>query len=210
MANQSSHVARTQPEPVAEGGRRLVHEPTLNDIHLTRRRELLLADKDPQTHEICKPIAARLRCEIVIAPTPASILEALDKDLARIVLVDNETIGDTLRLLRHIQARHLPIRAIVCSVRPQISAVVQAIKAGALDYLEKPLKMPALERALEMATLADVQPLPVVPIAELEREAIENAVIQAGGNKCLAAQLLGVGKTTLYRKLREYQRSENK
>jgi DNA-binding NtrC family response regulator len=137
-------------------------------------------------------------------------VEALDKDLARIVLVDNETIGDTLRLLRHIQARHLPIRVIVCSVKPQISAVVQAVKAGAVDYLEKPFEMSTLERAFETAFAAEIQPSPVVPIVDLERKAIENAVIQVHGDKVLAAQLLGIGKTTLYRKLRGYELSVGK
>jgi DNA-binding NtrC family response regulator len=165
----------------------------------------LIADKDPQTHEICKPVAARLRCEIVIAPPPASILEALDKDLARIVLVDNETLGDTLRLLRQVQAQRLPLRVIVCSAKPQLSAVVQVIKAGAVDYLEKPLKISAVEHAFEMAFAAEVQALPVVPIVDLERQAIENAVMQVQGDKVLAAQLLGIGKTTLYRKLRQYR-----
>jgi phosphoribosylcarboxyaminoimidazole (NCAIR) mutase len=33
-----------------------------------------------------------------------------------------------------------------------------------------------------------------------------NAITQANGDKLLAARLLGIGKTTLYRKLREYDR----
>ncbi|MGH9578772.1 MAG: sigma-54 interaction domain-containing protein, partial [Terriglobales bacterium] len=46
----------------------------------------------------------------------------------------------------------------------------------------------------------------VVPLAELEMQAIFTALCQVGGNKLLAARLLGIGKTTLYRKLREYER----
>jgi DNA-binding NtrC family response regulator len=204
-ANQSSYPARTQPEPVSEGSRRSIRQPTLNDIHLTRRRELLVADKDPHTHEVCKTIAAQLRCEIVIAPPPAFILEGLDNDQARIVLLDNETLADTLRLLRHIQAQRLSIRVIVCSAKPQLSTVVQVIKAGAVDYLEKPLKISAVKHAFEVAFAVEVQSSPVIPIVDLERQAIENAVIQAHGDKVLAAQLLGIGKTTLYRKLRKYR-----
>lgn len=44
----------------------------------------------------------------------------------------------------------------------------------------------------------------VVPIAELERQAILNAIDRAGGDKVLAARLLGIAKTTLYRRLKEY------
>jgi DNA-binding NtrC family response regulator len=44
----------------------------------------------------------------------------------------------------------------------------------------------------------------IVPLPELERQAILNALREAGGNKLLAAQALQMGKTTLYRKLKEY------
>jgi two-component system response regulator HydG len=44
----------------------------------------------------------------------------------------------------------------------------------------------------------------IVPIADLEREAILRTIDQLKGDKLLAAKLLGIGKTTLYRKLKEY------
>jgi transcriptional regulator of acetoin/glycerol metabolism len=42
-------------------------------------------------------------------------------------------------------------------------------------------------------------------LADLEREAIVAAVTQLNGDKLMAARLLGIGKTTLYRKLRQYE-----
>jgi len=45
----------------------------------------------------------------------------------------------------------------------------------------------------------------VVPIALLEKQSILNALSQLNGDKMLAARLLGIGKTTLYRKLKEYE-----
>ncbi len=47
-------------------------------------------------------------------------------------------------------------------------------------------------------------PREFIPLAELERRALVLAVHEAGGNKLVAARLLGIGKTTLYRKLKEY------
>jgi len=44
----------------------------------------------------------------------------------------------------------------------------------------------------------------IVPLADLEKQAIFNAIEQVRGDKLLAAKLLGIGKTTLYRKLKEY------
>jgi two-component system response regulator HydG len=44
----------------------------------------------------------------------------------------------------------------------------------------------------------------VKTLADLEREAILNAIGALHGDKLQAAKLLGIGKTTLYRKLKEY------
>jgi two-component system response regulator HydG len=41
-------------------------------------------------------------------------------------------------------------------------------------------------------------------LADLEREAILGAIRTLNGDKLQAARLLGIGKTTLYRKLKEY------
>jgi DNA-binding NtrC family response regulator len=43
-----------------------------------------------------------------------------------------------------------------------------------------------------------------MPLAELERRAVMQALRETQGDKIAAARLLGIGKTTLYRKLRQY------
>ncbi len=54
-------------------------------------------------------------------------------------------------------------------------------------------KEPGTSQRVELKTLA-----------ELEREAILGAIRTLNGDKLQAAKLLGIGKTTLYRKLKEY------
>lgn len=46
--------------------------------------------------------------------------------------------------------------------------------------------------------------LKIVPIAELEKQTILKAITELNGDKLQAARLLGIGKTTLYRKLKDY------
>jgi len=50
---------------------------------------------------------------------------------------------------------------------------------------------------------------PIVPLAEMEKQAIINTLEQLNGDKQMTARLLGIGKTTLYRKLREYGIAEH-
>lgn len=45
---------------------------------------------------------------------------------------------------------------------------------------------------------------PVITLAEVEKRAILNALDHTKGDRTFAAELLGIGRTTLYRKLKEY------
>jgi DNA-binding NtrC family response regulator len=47
-------------------------------------------------------------------------------------------------------------------------------------------------------------PSPVIPIHAVERKAIERALSATGRERGRAAQMLGIGRTTLYRKMKEY------
>jgi two-component system response regulator HydG len=42
-------------------------------------------------------------------------------------------------------------------------------------------------------------------LQQLEKQAIVQALEQTGGDRLQAAKLLGIGKTTIYRKLKEYR-----
>jgi two-component system response regulator HydG len=58
-------------------------------------------------------------------------------------------------------------------------------------------------------SMAGAQPAfvssPVLPLVEMERRAILSALDYTKGDRLMAAHLLGIGRTTLYRKLKEYQ-----
>jgi transcriptional regulator with PAS, ATPase and Fis domain len=67
------------------------------------------------------------------------------------------------------------------------------------------------------ATMAETIPIspvtaapacPVRPLADLEKQAILGALEYTRGDRAVAAHLLGIGRTTLYRKLKEYRLEE--
>jgi DNA-binding NtrC family response regulator len=56
----------------------------------------------------------------------------------------------------------------------------------------------------EEAAADDDNDIPLMPLAELEKRAILKAIEHTNGDRARAASLLGIGRTTLYRKLKEY------
>jgi DNA-binding NtrC family response regulator len=51
----------------------------------------------------------------------------------------------------------------------------------------------------------DLPSVQVVPLSELEKRSIQETLKLVAGDKLAAARLLGIGKTTLYRKLKKYE-----
>jgi DNA-binding NtrC family response regulator len=58
--------------------------------------------------------------------------------------------------------------------------------------------------ALAIMPAATAETPRIMPMAELEKQAIMGALEKLNGDKLMAARMLGIGKTTLYRKLKEY------
>ncbi len=87
------------------------------------------------------------------------------------------------------------------NVRELENAIERAVALGSgpilhVGDLPSNLQYPSAERLPENDEL--------VPLEELERRAILRALRETGGDKLAAARLLGIGKTTLYRKLKQY------
>ena len=81
-----------------------------------------------------------------------------------------------------------------------------AVRLGANMPGIQALEGPALLSAPSPMQEPSPAPAPsIVPLHVLERRAILNALEYTKGDRAIAAHLLGIGRTTLYRKLKEYQ-----
>jgi DNA-binding NtrC family response regulator len=88
------------------------------------------------------------------------------------------------------------------NVRELENSIERAVSLGTRPYvsvsdLPTNLQYPKTDRAPEKEEM--------MPLEELERRAILTTLRQTGGDKQAAARMLGIGKTTLYRKLKQYQ-----
>jgi DNA-binding NtrC family response regulator len=83
------------------------------------------------------------------------------------------------------------------SGEPQLStgSRVPGLGAGGVG-----IEPPGAQAPPNVVTIA-----PGMTMAEIERAAIEAALKETRGNRRKAAEMLGIGERTLYRKLREYQ-----
>ena len=167
--------------------------------------ELLLADVDERTRTLCRHVAEELNCELVIVSDRDALLSMIQRGTFSAVLLDAKLVRDAGDLLPEIKAKSTRIEVILIDEKATTAAAVRSIKAGFSDYLEKPLDMEALERSIEEALKCYQNFHASIPTLEqLERKAIEQAMAHAEGDKIEAARLLSIGKTTLYRKLRQY------
>jgi DNA-binding NtrC family response regulator len=88
------------------------------------------------------------------------------------------------------------------NVRELENAIERAVAMGSgpivhVGDLPSSLHYPSSERVPDKDEL--------LPMEELERRAILRTLRETGGDKLAAARMLGIGKTTLYRKLKQYQ-----
>jgi DNA-binding NtrC family response regulator len=93
-------------------------------------------------------------------------------------------------------------------LKREVSDLRQMIEQRVPDSVPRPiLQRPEGEVMSPFVTATDAIPVAdedVKPLKDLEREAIELALDQVEGNRRVAAQRLGIGVRTLYRKLDEY------
>jgi two-component system response regulator HydG len=87
------------------------------------------------------------------------------------------------------------------NVRELENAMERAVALNTNGPIRKEDLPTAVHSSPATAQIAKDSPM---SMADAERRAIEHALQKAKNNKLEAARLLGIGKTTLYRKLREY------
>jgi len=133
-----------------------------------------------------------------------------------------------------LRERKVDIPLLVAYFLEKFSDPLQPVRAISEDALRRlmaydwPGNVRELENAIESAvvlspdsvlTVDDLPSVPIramaphhldgnelVPLEEIERRAIMNTLRETKGDKLAAARLLGIGKTTLYRKLKLYKR----
>ena len=173
------------------------------------RRLLLVEDSDTQA-AVYAAYLPEDRFEVVRVATGEEALRELTARDYSLVMLDLQLPGiQGLEVLRRMKAAHLAVPVVVMTESGSVDTAVEAMHLGAVDFLAKPVDAGRLRLAVLAAALAasappsvgvTTDPAAIRPLAVVEREAIESALIACGGNIPRAAAALGVSPSTLYRK----------
>lgn len=108
--------------------------------------------------------------------------------------------------LLHVADLPTALQNLVAQRKSQyLVAAVGAAEPAIAHTKEDSLPLPRpVQSATAMAGYPTTVSSPVIPLTELERRAIMHALDYTKGDRAIAAHLLGIGRTTLYRKLKEY------
>lgn len=142
----------------------------------------------------------------------AEALAAVRLDNVELVILDmNLTLSTTgnqgIEMLRKFKILAPATPIILLSAWATVPLAVEGMKYGASDFVTKPWAnrdfMAKIRKALDIAEKAN-SAAKVESLDETERQAIEKALRQAYGNLTTAAQLLGITRQSLYRRMEKF------
>lgn len=144
--------------------------------------------------------------QVITLASPDSLPATLQQEKASIVLMDmNFTLGMNtgqegltwLRTLRHL---HPQLPVVLITAYADVQLAVNGLKYGAADFVTKPWDNDKLIGVLCDAIDSNRE---VVLLDQMEQEHVQRAVEQCRGNMSKAAEMLGITRQTLYKKLKK-------
>lgn len=143
---------------------------------------------------------------IVTLTSPDTLVSTLSNgEQVDVVLLDmNFSLGvnsgqDGLFWLRTLKKLHPDTPVVLMTAYADVQLAVKGLKNGAADFVTKPWDNDELVRTLRDAVEKSRE---VVTLDELEQQHVHRVVDQCHGNMSKAAELLGITRQTLYRKLK--------
>ncbi|KPK39875.1 MAG: hypothetical protein AMJ69_04430 [Gammaproteobacteria bacterium SG8_47] len=123
----------------------------------------LIVDDEPGIRELLEMTLARMQVDCVTAANLAEARQCLTKDSFDLCLTDMRLPdGNGIELVRHIQQRYPDTPAAVITAHGNMESAVEALKAGAFDFVSKPVELQVLRNlvttALKLGSQTQVPP----------------------------------------------------
>ncbi|GAA4424823.1 sigma-54 dependent transcriptional regulator [Bremerella cremea] len=126
----------------------------------SNNHSVLVVDDNPHSRESLCDAASIIGYQAVSCGSGREALDLLAKQSFDVVVTDLQMPGmDGLELVRQVRAQHEKTQLVMVTAHASIHTAVEAMRFGALDYLEKPVQLEPLEaairRAIESTTRGD-------------------------------------------------------
>jgi two-component system, NtrC family, response regulator PilR len=121
---------------------------------------VLIVDDEKDLLDLLELALMRMGLEVGRAATVSEALQQLDSRQFELCLTDMRLPdGDGLQVVRHVAAHHPEVPVAVITAHGNMENAITVLKAGAFDYLSKPVALEQL-RALVKSALKLPQPAP--------------------------------------------------
>lgn len=166
---------------------------------------ILIVDDNPAILTALKICLAGVFTRIVTLSSTDRLVAIMSEEQVDVVLLDmNFSLGvntgqDGLFWLRTLKKLHPDTPVVLMTAYADVQLAVKGLKNGAADFVTKPWDNDELVRTLRDAVEESRE---VVTLDKLEQQHVHRVVEQCHGNMSKAAELLGITRQTLYRKLR--------
>jgi len=166
---------------------------------------ILIVDDNPAILTALKICLAGVFTHIVTLSSTDRLVAIMSEEQVDVVLLDmNFSLGvntgqDGLFWLRTLKKLHPDTPVVLMTAYADVQLAVKGLKNGAADFVTKPWDNDELVRTLRDAVEKSRE---VVTLDKLEQQHVHRVVEQCHGNMSKAAELLGITRQTLYRKLR--------
>ena len=144
---------------------------------------------------------------VVTLTSPDTLVATLanEQNVDAVLLDMNFSLGvntgqDGLFWLRTIKKLHPNTPVVLITAYADVQLAVNGLKYGAADFVTKPWDNDKLIGVLRDAIDSNRE---VVPLDQMEQENVQRAVEQCRGNMSKAAEMLGITRQTLYKKLKK-------
>ena len=185
---------------------------------------ILVAGAEPSDRETIL-VALGDQCHVVAAQSIDDALAHLSDSVDLVISDNSDGHFNALELLRRWKSSHAKTPFLVMVDGRDVSSAVEAMNQGAADCIAKPLDIDELRSAatqlLSINTagagsssdhnssngtrrISNIEIPPDTSLEDLERAAVEQALIQHRGNRTHAAKTLGISVRTLQRKLKAW------
>jgi two-component system response regulator RegA len=165
---------------------------------------ILVVDDDPTFRERLARAFRDRGLDVRVAAGFEDGLASVTADAPELAVVDLRMPGKSgLELLKAIKAHDPETRVLVLTGYGSIASAVEAMRFGAVHYLQKPADADQILAAFSPELLEPVDASAGRPpsLARAEWELIQSALAECDGNVSAAARRLGLHRRTLQRKL---------